>query len=89
MGVAGPGFKKNPQRVAWAGFIRDDGLGRVFQEIGRGMSCFWAMPLTGPVSYLPVADEFLDHWSSVESALGDAGAPGTGAGGGDAIPDDA
>lgn len=29
------------------------------------------MPLTGPVSYLPVADQFLEHWSRVESSLGD------------------
>jgi hypothetical protein len=32
------------------------------------------MPLAGPVSYLPVADQFLEHWSALESSLGDAAA---------------
>jgi hypothetical protein len=29
------------------------------------------MPLTGSVSYLSVADQFLDHWSAVELCLGE------------------
>jgi hypothetical protein len=29
------------------------------------------MPLTGPASYLSVADQFLDHWSAVKSSLGE------------------
>lgn len=37
---------------------------------------FWGsvppMPLVGPVSYLPVVDQFLEHWSVLESSLGDA-----------------
>lgn len=30
------------------------------------------MPLAGPVSYLPVADQFLEHWSALESSMGDS-----------------
>ncbi len=30
------------------------------------------MPLAGPVSYLPVADQFLEHWSALEASLGDS-----------------
>lgn len=32
------------------------------------------MPLTGPASYLPTADEFISHWTSANAALG-AGGP--------------
>ena len=31
------------------------------------------MPLAGPVSYLSVADQFLEHWSRVNQLMGDGG----------------
>ena len=70
MSRMGRGFKENPLGTGESQGLRDRGLGRVIPYLRRRIRFAGGMPLVGPASYLSVADQFLEHWSRVESSDG-------------------